>query len=108
MDSSDTGTKTSAVAVAATTLMLTWLNPHVYIDTVLLLGSIGAAQGDQAVLFAVGAVLASLTWFTALGYAARYLSRFFAKPRSWQVLDGIICILMMTFAIMLISAVFTQ
>lgn len=108
LDSSDAMAQTSAMAVAATTLMLTWLNPHVYIDTVLLLGSIGAAQGDQALVFAVGAVFASITWFTALGYAARFLSRFFAKPKSWQVLDGIICVLMMAFAAMLISPVFTQ
>ena len=108
MDSSSTSAPTTAWSVAATALMLTWLNPHVYIDTVLLLGSIGASQGEASGAFAVGAMLASVLWFAALGYAARFLSRFFAKPTAWRVLDGLICIFMSSFAIMLLAPLFTS
>lgn len=70
--------------VAAFTL----LNPHVYLDTVLLVGSVGAAQpsGGQ-VSFVVGAGLASISWFTALGFGARLLVPLFARPMAWRVLD---------------------
>ncbi|MFD2174246.1 LysE/ArgO family amino acid transporter [Rhodobacter lacus] len=66
----------------------TLLNPHVYLDTVLLVGSVGAAQpaGAQP-LFVLGAGGASLFWFGALGYGARYLAPVFARPRAWQLLD---------------------
>lgn len=108
MESATGKEQISGLSVAATALMLTWLNPHVYIDTVLLLGSIGAAQGDGATAFAVGAMIASLVWFTALGFAARFLSKFFSSERSWRILDGIICVLMLTFAALLITPVFTK
>ncbi|WP_313812538.1 LysE/ArgO family amino acid transporter [Glutamicibacter sp.] len=108
MESATGKEQISGLSVAATVLMLTWLNPHVYIDTVLLLGSIGAAQGDGATAFAVGAMIASLVWFTALGFAARFLSKFFSSERSWRILDGIICVLMLTFAALLITPVFTK
>lgn len=97
----------TAWSVAATTLILTWLNPHVYIDTVLLLGSIGVAQGHGAPAFALGAMLASAIWFTALGYAARFLSRFFASAKAWRILDALIAICMLTFAILLIAPAFS-
>ncbi len=108
LDSSSSNVQTSAFSVTITALMLTWLNPHVYIDTVLLLGSIGAAQGDGAFAFALGAMAASLAWFTALGFAARFLSRFFANPHSWRILDAAICVLMLIFATLLIAPVFTN
>ena len=108
MDPASVSTPSTAWSVAATALMLTWLNPHVYIDTVLLLGSIGASQGEASGAFAVGAMLASVLWFTTLGYAARFLSRFFAKPAAWRFLDGVICILMLAFAIMLLAPLFTK
>jgi L-lysine exporter family protein LysE/ArgO len=73
-----------------TALALTWLNPHVYLDTLLLLGSIAAGRW----LFGVGAVTASVTWFVALGFGARLLSPLFAKPRAWRVLDGVIAVVM--------------
>lgn len=82
-----------------TALALTWLNPHVYLDTLLLLGSIAAGRW----LFGVGAVTASITWFVALGYGARLLSPLFAKPRSWRVLDGLIAAVMITLGATLIA-----
>ncbi|WP_089956769.1 LysE/ArgO family amino acid transporter [Lentzea xinjiangensis] len=82
-----------------TALALTWLNPHVYLDTVLLLGSIAAGRW----LFGVGAVTASVTWFVALGYGARLLSPLFAKPRAWRVLDGLIAAVMIGLGVGLIA-----
>lgn len=74
--------------VVLTSLALTWLNPHVYLDTVLLLGSIANASGESGRwVFGAGAVLASLVWFSALGFGARALRPLFAKPVAWRVLD---------------------
>ena len=92
------GTETNTRPVL-TALALTWLNPHVYLDTVLLLGSIAAGRW----LFGVGAVTASITWFVALGFGARLLSPLFAKPRSWRVLDGLIAVVMITLGVTLIA-----
>lgn len=86
--------------VAATVLAVTWLNPHVYIDTVMLLGSVGNSQPHPGA-FAVGAGLASIAWFTALGYGARALRGFFASKRSWQILDGAIAAVLIAIAIKL-------
>lgn len=91
----------SAFQVALSTLALTWLNPHVYLDTVLLLGSIGNSFGPQRWLFALGAITASIIWFSSLGRAAGYLSKIFAKPRAWQILDLFICAFMLYLAIQL-------
>lgn len=82
-----------------TALALTWLNPHVYLDTLLLLGSIAAGRW----LFGVGAVTASVLWFVALGFGARLLSPLFAKPRAWRVLDGLIAAVMITLGATLIA-----
>lgn len=78
----------------------TLLNPHVYIDTVLLIGSIGAQQpaGMLRGAFALGAASASLCWFTVLGYGARWLAPVFARPRAWQVLDVLIGFMMLGLA----------
>lgn len=81
----------------ATLLALTFLNPHVYLDTVLLIGSI-SAQYDNRLAFGAGAALASLMFFFALGYGARLLAPLFARPRSWQVLDAVIALTMWTIA----------
>ena len=81
---------------------LTWLNPHVYLDTVLLLGSIAAHHGPTGKWwFAVGAVLASVIWFTGLGYGARFLGPLLSRPRAWQVLDVLIGLTMLAIAIQL-------
>ncbi|AKE88172.1 MULTISPECIES: LysE/ArgO family amino acid transporter [Rhodococcus] len=82
-------------AALATCLALTWLNPHVYLDTVLMLGSVANHHGDPGRWwFGAGAVLASVVWFLGLGYGARLLRGVFAKPASWRVLDGGIAVLM--------------
>ena len=88
-------------AVIATTLAITWLNPHVYLDTVLLLGSIASTHGAQAWQFVLGALIGSTLWFTALGFGARSLGRFISSPRSWQVLDGVVAVTMVAVAGML-------
>ncbi|MEO1747102.1 MAG: LysE/ArgO family amino acid transporter [Pseudomonadota bacterium] len=86
----------SLKAAVATCLALTFLNPHVYLDTVILLGSISTRYDDTVrPLFAAGAVLASFVWFFSLGYGARLLQPLFAKPVSWRVLDiGIGCVML--------------
>ncbi len=84
-------------AAALTTLALTWLNPHVYLDTVVLLGSVSAQYPDQ-LEFGVGAVIASFTFFFSLGYGARLLSPVFSNPRAWQVLDMVIALVMWAIA----------
>jgi len=85
----------------------TLLNPHVYLDTVLLVGSIGAQQ--PAALrgwFIAGASSASLLWFASLGYGARWLAPWFARPRAWQVLDGLIGVTMFVLAALLLRNAF--
>jgi L-lysine exporter family protein LysE/ArgO len=86
-------------AALAQAAAFTLLNPHVYLDTVLLVGSIGAQQppGLQG-WFAAGASVASLSWFSALGFGARWLAPLFARPRAWQVLDGLIGLTMWVLA----------
>ncbi len=80
----------SLPAVATTGLALTWLNPHVYLDTVVLLGSVSTQYPDTKIAFASGAMAASFVFFFALGYGARMLLPFFSKPASWKILDALI------------------
>lgn len=92
----------STLRVAVLTcLALTWLNPHVYLDTVILLGSI-AVQSPQPEVFGLGAILASFVFFFTLGYGAQLLAPFFARPRAWQVLDIGIAAVMFSIAFGLI------
>ena len=94
----------AAVAQAAA---FTLLNPHVYLDTVLLVGSIGAQQPTALQgWFMAGAGGASLVWFTALGYGARWLAPWFARPRAWQLLDGLIGLTMFILSAMLVRLAF--
>jgi L-lysine exporter family protein LysE/ArgO len=91
-------------AVGGKAVALTWLNPHVYLDTVLLLGSIANHQGSAGRWwFAVGACLGSALWFTGLGYGARAAGPLLAKPRAWQVLDVLIGVTMLAIAYSLAS-----
>ncbi len=85
--------------VLATCLALTFLNPHVYLDTVILLGALANEHQDGRWLFGVGAVAASAVWFTGLGFGAKKLSRFFATPRTWRILDGLIAAMMIALGI---------
>ncbi|MBN6750718.1 L-lysine exporter [Micrococcus luteus] len=94
----------TAGSVIATTLALTWLNPHVYLDTVVLLGSLANQHGpDARWVFAAGAVAASVLWFTALGYGARLLARVLADPKAWRVVDVVIAVVMAVLAVRLIA-----
>jgi L-lysine exporter family protein LysE/ArgO len=88
-------------AALAQTAAFTLLNPHVYLDTVLLVGSVGAQMGEARWWFGAGAASASLLWFTSLGYGARLLAPVFAKPRAWQVLDALIGLTMLGIAALL-------
>jgi L-lysine exporter family protein LysE/ArgO len=88
----------SARAAALTAVALTWLNPHVYLDTVLLLGSIANQHEGGRWWFGAGAALASLIWFAALGYGARLAHRLLASARAWQMLDVLIGLTMIVIA----------
>ncbi|MBE9638444.1 LysE/ArgO family amino acid transporter [Salipiger mangrovisoli] len=80
-----------------TCLALTWLNPHVYLDTVMLLGAV-SGQYDSRLAFGLGAATASVVFFFALGYGARLLAPVFARPRAWRVLDLVIGLTMLLIA----------
>lgn len=86
---------------ALTCLSMTWLNPHVYLDTVLLLGTVAIGHGALRWDFGIGAIVASLLWFTVLGFGARLLSGFFARPASWRILDALVAATMITVGIRL-------
>ncbi|MFR9798433.1 LysE/ArgO family amino acid transporter [Streptomyces sp. MS06] len=86
-----------------TCLAMTWLNPHVYLDTVFLLGSVAADRGALRWTFGLGAVLASLCWFATLGFGARMLSGPLARPAAWRVLDGLVAATMITLGSTLIA-----
>ena len=88
-------------AVLATCLALTFLNPHVYLDTVVLLGTLANQRGDGRWLFGAGAASASAVWFFGLGFGARRLSGLFAKPSTWRILDAFIAATMITLGLSL-------
>lgn len=96
------GTASKALPVALTCLALTWLNPHVYLDTVFLLGTIANTHGDDRWVFAVGAMTASVIWFFGLAFGARYLSRWLGTPRAWRILDAVIAVVMIVMGISLV------
>ncbi|MPY43047.1 amino acid transporter [Streptomyces phyllanthi] len=91
----ESGSANSRRRAVLACLAMTWLNPHVYLDTVFLLGSIAADRGPLRWTFGLGAALASLTWFAALGYGARLLGRVLARPAAWRVLDGLVAATML-------------
>ncbi len=86
----------------ATMAALTWLNPHVYLDTVILLGSIGNQFVPNQWWFTLGAVTASFVWFFSLGYGAKLLSRFMSSVKFWQILDVVIALVMFSIALTLL------
>lgn len=99
----DGGRATSWKTALGTCLALTWLNPHVYLDTVLLLGSLASTHGAEGKWwFAAGAGLGSIIWFTALGAGARFLAPLFTRPWAWRVLDALIAVIMLLLAVMLV------
>ena len=91
----------SAGKVIATVVTLSLLNPHVYLDTVIFVGGVGNTFGDNRWYFALGAMLASLIWFTSIGYGAKAASRFMSKPIFWKILDGVIAVIMFSLAVTL-------
>jgi L-lysine exporter family protein LysE/ArgO len=91
----------SAKTVVLSVLGFTFLNPHVYLDTVILLGSIGNQFGQDKWWFALGAAVASILWFSSIGFGAKAASRFMAKPVFWKVLDLVIAAVMFGIAILL-------
>lgn len=96
-------TAMSKKSVILSVIGFTWLNPHVYLDTVLLVGSIGSQFGNQRWFFALGAATASLLWFTGLGYGSKAAARVMARPITWRILDIFITIVMTSIAISLIK-----
>lgn len=91
--------KSDLKAAVLACLAFTFLNPHVYLDTVLLVGSLSSAySGAGRWFYAAGASLASFVWFFGLGYGARLLQPFFASPRAWRVLDTVIAVVMAALA----------
>lgn len=82
-------------AVLLTCLALTFLNPHVYLDTVVLLGTLANQQQDGRWLFGAGAVAASTAWFFGLGFGARRLAGLFSRPATWRALDWLIALTML-------------
>lgn len=91
----------SAASVAAACLAITWLNPHVYLDTVFLVGTVASTHALPWV-FAAGAITASIVWFTGLGFGARALAPVLATQRAWRVLDALIAVVMIALAVGLI------
>jgi L-lysine exporter family protein LysE/ArgO len=89
------------IQVLVTCAALTFLNPHVYLDTVVLLGALANEHRDERWLFGVGAVTASAVWFVSLGLGARQLAGLFARPLTWRILDGLIAVMMIALGVSL-------
>jgi L-lysine exporter family protein LysE/ArgO len=89
------------IDVLLTCAALTFLNPHVYLDTVVLLGALANEHRDERWLFGVGAVTASAVWFVSLGLGARQLAGLFARPLTWRILDGLIAVMMIVLGVSL-------
>lgn len=106
LQAAQAGATLSRAGALAQAAAFTLLNPHVYLDTVLLVGSIGAQQAAALrPWFVTGAALASLLWFSLLGFGARWLAPWFARPRAWQVLDGLIGLTLWVLAFFLLRHV---
>jgi L-lysine exporter family protein LysE/ArgO len=108
LTASETPAPTRLAVVVTTALALTWLNPHVYLDTVVLLGSIASTHGENRWWFGAGAGVASIAWFTALGLGARLLAPVFARPLAWRILDGLIAVVMFVIAVTLVVGAFAD
>lgn len=103
LDAADDGRATTLAGALAQCTAFTLLNPHVYLDTVLLVGGLGARLGEMRWWFAAGAAAASGVWFAALGFGARLLAPWFARPRAWQLLDLVIGAVMLALAASLVG-----
>jgi L-lysine exporter family protein LysE/ArgO len=99
--------KGTLLGALASIAALTYLNPHVYLDTVILLGGVANQFSDERWVFGIGAATASFVWFFSLGYFAKFLSRFVSSPKFWRVLDSFIAVVMFTIAVLLLFADFS-
>lgn len=97
-------TTTTLRNVALTALSLTWLNPHVYLDTVILLGSVAHQHGDHGFFFSLGALLGSIVWFSGLGFGAYQLAPLLSSPRAWRIIDVVVAITMFVMAGLLLTS----
>ena len=100
MDAAGTQVQSTGKVLAAV-LAFTLLNPHVYLDTVILLGTIGNQFGHDRWVFAFGAMVASAVWFSGIGFGARAASRYMARPIFWRILDSVIAAIMFSIALFL-------
>lgn len=91
-------------AAIGTAVLLTWANPHVYLDTVGLIGAVAATYGPGRWMFGTGALSASVVFFGLLGYGARVLAPLFARPGAWRILDGVVGLTMLALAVKLIAS----
>jgi L-lysine exporter family protein LysE/ArgO len=102
IDAETAGAPTPLWPTVTTAVALTWLNPHVYLDTILLLGSVAGTHGDNRWWFGLGAAVGSAVWFSSLGFGARLLRPLFARPMSWRILDAVIAAIMAAIALSLL------
>lgn len=102
LDADPAGTSTSLGTAVLACLAFTWLNPHVYLDTLVLLGSVANTHGTARWWFGAGAAVGSVAWFSALGFGARFLRPLFRSRTAWRVLDGIIAVVMFAVAASLV------
>lgn len=102
LDADPAGSSTSLGTAVLACLAFTWLNPHVYLDTLVLLGSVANTHGSDRWWFGAGAAVGSMAWFSALGFGARFLQPLFRSPRAWRILDGIIAVVMFAVAVSLV------
>ena len=99
------GLAVTRVAAVGAALIPTLLNPHVYLDTVLTLGTIAHAHGPIGqCAFGAGACLASVIWFAALGFGAARFAPLFARPRAWQILDAVVAVVMIGCGVLLLAS----
>jgi L-lysine exporter family protein LysE/ArgO len=103
LDPAAPGKELSLTAALGQCAAITWLNPHVYLDTVVLVGGISTTFGDNRSWYALGAMTASFVWFFALGYGARLLTPIFRKPAAWRVLDILIGSVMWLLAVKVLA-----
>ena len=98
-------TESSLFRTIAICLAFTWLNPHVYLDTVILLGSVSTQYHPEQFQFALGAVIASFVFFFSLGYGARVLAPVFENPKAWKIFEFFVGIIMLSLAVSLVANV---
>jgi L-lysine exporter family protein LysE/ArgO len=102
LEADPAGSSTSLGSAVLACLAFTWLNPHVYLDTLVLLGSVANTHGSARWWFGAGAAVGSVAWFSALGFGARFLRPLFRSRTAWRVLDGIIALVMFAVAASLV------